>query len=180
MRRKVSGFLILLGVAMAALVSPAAAQDLLTITGKVGATNRPAYDPFRDAFFKHHEVQFNTAYALDRTALSALPQKEVRAHVEGWPRIIAAKGPLLRDVLAAAKVADGARLMVMALDGYAAELEPNDLTAHEWIVAIEADGRPLGVGGRGPAWLMYDTGGKTIPGDSEAKWVWSAFLITAE
>lgn len=178
--RKIVSALLMLAVAASGFASSAVAQDVLTIVGKVGATNRPAYDRFNDAFFKHHEWRFDKAYALDRAALAALPQKEISAHVEDWPRVVTAKGPLLRDVLAAAKVADGARLVVMALDGYAAEFEPKDITAHEWIVALEVNGRPLGLGGRGPAWLMYDTGGKTVPGREEGKWVWSAFAIAAE
>jgi len=43
-----------------------------------------------------------------------------------------------------------------------------------------ADGRPLGIGGRGPAWLLYDSGGGAVSEEEEARWVWSMFLITTE
>ena len=159
---------------------PLVAGDVLTVTGKIGASNRGAFDAFDDAFFKHHERSFKTAYAFDRAALKALPQHQIRAQVEGWPRAVRATGPRLSDVLALAKVAAGTKLSVMALDGYAAVFEPSDVASHDWIVAIEANGRPLGIGGRGPTWLMYDTAGKTIKADAEAKWVWSVFMIIAE
>lgn len=156
------------------------AGDLVTITGKVAETNRDGFEPFRDAFFKYHDRSFKKAFAFDRSALLALPQRKVTAQLEGWPGPLSGKGPLLRDVLEIAGVQTGAKLTLMALDGYAAELEPADLSAHDWVLAIEANGEPLGIGGRGPAWLMYDTNDKILAADLEAKWVWSAFLIVAD
>ncbi|MGI9479957.1 MAG: hypothetical protein ACR2PI_24870 [Hyphomicrobiaceae bacterium] len=180
MKRFLVGYFFLAISLVLLQAQPLLAGDLLTVTGKIGATNRGAFDAFDDAFFKHHERTFKKAYAFDRAALKALPQHQVQAQVEGWPRAVRAAGPRLSDVLAMAKVAAGAKLSVMALDGYAAVFEPTDVASRDWIVAIEANGKPLGIGGRGPAWLMYDTAGKTIKADAEAKWVWSAFMIIAE
>ena len=64
--------------------------------------------------------------------------------------------------------------------GVADEFDAKDVASHDWIVAIEADGSPLGIGGRGPIWLMFDTGGKTLKAEDEALWVWSAFMIVVE
>lgn len=97
-----------------------------------------------------------------------------------WPKAVRGRGPLLRDVLEKAKVPAGRKLTIISLDGYAAEFEANDVTARTWVVAIDVDGRPLGIGGRGPAWLMFNTGSETLTPDLEAKWVWSAFMIIVE
>ena len=180
MLRSFVAFVLLTVAAGTSFAQSVVASDLLTVAGKVRTTNRDPYEPFRDAFFKHHDRSFQKAFSFDLSALQKLPQHEVHAHVQGWPRAVRGKGPLLRDVLKVAGASSGAKLTVMALDGYAVEFEPTDLAAHDWVLAIEADGEPLGIGGRGPTWLMYDTGGKTLEPDREAKWVWSAFLIIVE
>lgn len=158
----------------------AAAADtpvLLTVAGEVGNSNRPAYDAFRDAFFKYHKTRFARAYDFDYAALLALPQVQVTARAEDWPAPVGASGPRLQDVLTAAGVAADAIVSLVALDGYAVELDPAGRAAQDWVLAIAADGAPLGLGGRGPAWLLYDTAGKTVDSNAEATWVWSVFLI---
>ncbi|MEQ8823756.1 MAG: hypothetical protein RIC14_05210 [Filomicrobium sp.] len=168
-------------VALLPLVSSTVlAGDVLTIAGNVGATNRPAFEPFRDAFFKYHDRGFESAYAFTEDALRQLPQHTVQANVKGWPAALRGTGPRLRDLLKAAKVPQSATLTVISLDGYAAELSPKEIAGEDWILAVDVDGRPLGIGGRGPAWLMHDTGGKQISTDLEAKWIWSAFMIVAK
>ena len=63
-------------------------------------------------------------------------------------------GPLLAEILKlAGAVPKGIRLM--ALDGYAVELDAEALAGRTWILALTADGRPLALGGLGPAWLMH-------------------------
>ena len=172
--------IILAAGALMGLNQPALAADMLTVTGNISVTNRRPYDPFFDAFFKHHDKTFKKAFAFDRAALEKLPQKTVNANAEGWPQAIEAKGPSLKDVLDAAGVKPDALVTIMSLDGYAVEFTPSERQSHGWIVAIEVNGKGLGIGGRGPAWLMYDTGGKAINADKEGKWVWSAFSITAQ
>lgn len=156
------------------------AGDVLTIAGNVGATNRAQYEPFRDALFKYHGRTFDKAFGFDLAALRSLPQHEVHARGTEWPRAIRGKGPALSDVLKLAKVPVNAKLTIVSLDGYAAEMSPADLSSRRWILTIEADGRPLTLGGRGPAWVMYDTNGKPVSSDNEGKWVWGAFMIVAE
>lgn len=86
----------------------------------------------------------------------------------------------MADVLASAGMDRATTITAVALDGYAVEITADVRDAHDWIVAIAADGRPLGVGGRGPAWLLYDSGGGAVSEEEEARWVWSMFLITTE
>ena len=48
------------------------------------------------------------------------------------------------------------------------------------VLAISVDGGALGIGGRGPAWLLFDSGGVALSEDVESQWVYSVFTITAE
>jgi len=160
----------------AAYAEPISGGAVLTIAGDVGKTNRGALDPFHDGFLKHHEKTFEAAYEFDAAALDALPQKAITAEAEGWPAPLKLEGPLLADVLAAAG-AGGKPVTVFALDGYGAEMSPEQIASREWVLATKADGQPLGIGGRGPLWLAYDTGDEKATADEEAPWVWSAFYI---
>jgi len=153
---------------------------VLTVTGDIAHPNRGPYDAFRDVFFKFHDKYFDKAFALDRAALQALPQVTVTAQAASWPAPVQATGPRLKDVLAAAGVAERATVMAFALDGYGVEFTSADRAAHDWVVAIDTDGQPLGLGGRGPTWLLYETGAAKASDDDEAKWVWSAFVLTVE
>jgi hypothetical protein len=167
--------------ALAVAGNARAADDatFLTITGKIGKTNRGPSDPFLDGFTKYHDRHFDKAFAFTRAMLADLPQTTVTAQVIDWPKAIAATGPRLADVLAAAGVAKEAPVFLLTLDGYGVELSAADRAAHDWIVAIAADGRPLGIGGRGPVWVLYDSGGTSVGKDVEATWAWAVFLIEA-
>ncbi|MDJ0950655.1 MAG: hypothetical protein QNJ94_17215 [Alphaproteobacteria bacterium] len=168
-----------------ALTLPAVADNapqgpvVLTVTGAVAQPNRPAFRPFHDAFLNYHNYSFEAAFAFDRRMLADLPAVSVRARAEGWPDGITAAGPRLRDVLDAAGVAPEAGVTLMALDGFALELNSEDRAAQDWVLALEVDGRSLGIGDRGPAWLLYDTGDEAVSHDAEARWIWSVFLIEA-
>lgn len=153
---------------------------VLTVIGAVSKTNRGAFDTFHDAFFKYHDRTFERAFAFDRNALGALPQATVTARAEGWSAAVRATGPRLKDVLAAAGVAETATVTAFALDGYGVEFTPAERAAHDWILAIDINGTPLGLGGRGPAWVLYDTGAGVATGAEEEAWVWSVFLLSAE
>ena len=162
------------------LAGHATAETVLTITGRIAETNRGPYSSFEDAFFKHHERPFEKAYAFSYEMLKRLPQKSITAAFDAWPKAVSASGPALADVLKVAKAPARAKLTVVALEGDAAEFPAQDRAAHDWIVAIAADGTPLGVGGRGPGWMMYDTDGKTLKAEDEGLWVWSVFMISVE
>jgi hypothetical protein len=174
----------LLGVVTAAGHSAAAEEragpHLVTVIGDVANPNRPAFDAFRDAFFKARDETFAAAHGFDRAALAAMPQVTVEANAEGWPAAITARGPRLADVMEAAGVAAGATLTFMALDGYTVALDAAERGARDWVLAIEMNGAPLAIGGRGPAWLVHDTAGETVAADQEGGWVWAVFLISAQ
>jgi len=154
--------------------------DIVTVIGKISNANRGAFDPFFDSLFKFHEKEFKTAYGLSYSDLAALPQIAISAQAEGWPSTVKASGPKLKDVLNAAGVASDATLAFLSLDGYALELPPKKIEAKEWVLAITANGRPLGIGGRGPTWLLYETDGKKVSADATGQWVYQLFLIEAQ
>lgn len=177
-------FALLFGLAAAqSPLAPAAAEagpTIVTVAGAVTKTNRGAFDESADVFLKFHEKTFEKAHAFDRAALKALPQISITAKAAAWPAAVAASGPALRDVLAAAGVSEDATITLFALDGYGVELSGADRAATEWVLAIEADGAPLGLGGHGPAWLLQDTGADAATEEQEGKWVWSVFYIEAQ
>lgn len=177
----VAGLLVALGTMVAGQNRAIAADPAqLTIVGKIDNSNRSRFEPFSDAFFKFREKEFSKAFEFTYADLAALPQVSVRARAEQWPAAVTATGPALGDVMKAAGAAPDARLSVVALDGYTIELEASDRQAQNWVLAISVDGKPIGIGGRGPAWLMHDTAGKTVNSDVEGRWVWSVFVIEVD
>lgn len=152
---------------------------VLTIAGAVETGNRGPLEPFADAFLKYHDKRFERAFAFDRAMLARLPQQGITAHARTWPAAVRLRGPLFADVLREAGVL-GRTVTVFALDGYGVEITPELLEQEAWVLAIEADGRPLSIGGRGPAWLAYDTSGRDPVGEEEeGRWVWSVFYVEA-
>lgn len=153
---------------------------VFTVIGAVGETNRPTFDEFDDAFLKFHDRTFDRAFAFDRDMLEGLPQVVVEAHAHDWPRAVSASGPRLADVMDLAGVSADATLTFVALDGFAIQLDASERAANDWVLAINAQDRALGVGGLGPAWLIYDTAGEIATQEQESKWIWSIFVIEAE
>ena len=135
-----------------------AGPTLLTITGAITRSNRGALDPALDQMMAKQKLAFDRAYALDFAALAALPARTIRPTLEydGKPHTL--RGPLLLDVLAqaGAKPRDAAKVLMRAVDGYAAVLETRQLRAWNFIVATHLDGKPIPLGGLGPLWAVYD------------------------
>ncbi|MEM6973742.1 MAG: hypothetical protein AAF577_13135 [Pseudomonadota bacterium] len=150
---------------------------ILTIIGGSEANRGPA-DRFLDAFFSAQDIAFDAALALDRQALAAMPQTRITANGPGWPEPMTLSGPLLTEVIAKAGIAQDVTLLVTALDGYVAEISAADRAAATWIVAIEVEGQPLSLGGRGPTWILPDTGGLAVGEGEDANWVWAAYLMS--
>jgi len=138
--------------------APTAGPTLLTITGAITRSNRGALDPALDQMMAKQKLAFDRAYALDFAALAALPARTIRPTLEydGKPHTL--RGPLLLDVLAqaGAKPRDAAKVLMRAVDGYAAVLEMRQLRAWNFIVATHLDGKPIPLGGLGPLWAVYD------------------------
>lgn len=154
---------------------------ILTVHGKIANTNRGPLDAFNDAFFKSSGAEFNRAAAFDRAMLQKLGMHSVTVQYSTWPKAYRLEGPLLRDVLKAVG-ATGKTATVYALDGYGAKIPLSDLAAYPVVLALKADGQWLGIGGRGPAWVVYPPRDKypALKDADDSKWVWSAIRIDVE
>lgn len=153
---------------------------IVTVTGKITATNRGPFDSFKDGLFNYHERSFNKAHAFDRSALEALDMREISLKYADWPREITFRGPSMASILD--KVgATGSTVSVQALDGYAAKFDITMLRKGPALLAIESDGKPLGIGGRGPSWLVFPEGlYKEQKDGNDAGLVWAVFHIAIE
>ena len=150
---------------------------VLTVAGNIANTNRPGYDEKRDVFLKYHERAFDKAFAFDRAMLEGLGVTEIRIAYEGWSGPMTFSGPRLADVLKAAGCRGGP-LVTLALDGFATKISAAQVEAHDWVLATRTDGRPLGIGGRGPLWLVFDPPGeRPASAEEEAMWPWALFFI---
>jgi hypothetical protein len=179
--------LLALLVALAAL--PALAADdaegypppkemvLLTVGGLIGNTNRGPLDPKKDSLLAEQKASFKSAFAFDRQTLLLLEQGTVTAQPPEFDAPATFKGPLLREVLGhveAAKV----KVSFTAVDGYTGWLSPEDIDSSNWIIALEANGQPLGIGQQGPLWLINTRSPDFKPTDShEGRWVWALYYI---
>jgi hypothetical protein len=179
---------ILVAVALLVLgvVQPVAAQQpkepvLLTVTGAIAKGNRPAFSAFDDAFLGFHEADFEHARGFTLPALRALGMQELSTGYPGWPRpVIQFRGPTMAALLDAVG-ATGKTVSVQALDGYAVSFDVDTLRSGKFILALEADGEPLALGGRGPAWLVFPPGADPeLPGDTDEGLVWAVFHIKVE
>lgn len=131
---------------------------LLTVGGLVPQGNRPALDPELDQMMAKHGVRFGQAFTFDAAALQALPKTRIRPTLEYDGKEHTLSGPALLDVLSAAgvKANPGLRLGIRALDGYNVEISVADVAAYRMILATHMDGKPMGLGGLGPQWAVYD------------------------
>lgn len=164
---------------MATVLAPASSAraadqepTVVTITGAIGNTNRGPFDAFRDALFGVLDSRFDRAHALTLADLRALPQTEIDLRYPNWPATVTFRGPLLQDVLALAGPTGNA-VAVQAVDGYAPEFTLEEVRAGRFVLALEADGEPLAIGGHGPAWLVFPQGsydGQSTEDDSGLAW----------
>jgi hypothetical protein len=150
---------------------------ILTVGGLAGASNRKPFDANRDRFFDHNNLNFQQARTFSSAELAALPQSTVEAHVYGSG--IVAKGPSLREILAAASPLSTAKTArLSALDGYAAEIALDEIQSQRWILATEADGKPFAIGDFGPLYAMRQLpAGEPETEEESNKWVHSLYYI---
>ena len=167
--------------ARAGELPPPTGPVLLTVAGAVENANRGPVDPFADGFLVHNEIAFERAAEFDLAALESLGMHTLRAGYPNWPGVSTFEGPLLADVLKAAG-ANGSALRAVALDGYAADLAPGDLDKYPVILALKRDGKYLGLGGRGPTWVVYPR--EDFPELQQAAddsgLAWAVFVILVE
>lgn len=123
------------GANAAPLRQPAGAV-VLTLTGKLRQPNRDGTAVF------------------DMPMLAALPQHEFSTRTPWYPTPRRFKGPLLRDLLAAAG-AHGTQVRARALNDYFADIPFSDTQQHDLLLAYLLDGQPITVREKGPLQLMY-------------------------
>ncbi|MQA38440.1 molybdopterin-dependent oxidoreductase [Rugamonas aquatica] len=164
-KRQFLGRAALAGMAAAALpataqaaASKTAGPALLTVTGAIGKVNRGRFDPVRDQMMFKQKLGFDKAHAFDFAALAALPAITIAPTLEYDNKVHTLRGPLLLDVMKAAGASpgDSGKLVLRAVDGYAATITVAQARAQRYIVATHLDGAAMALGGLGPLWAIYD------------------------
>lgn len=150
---------------------------VLTVAGKIAHTNRGAFDPAKDLFLKYHDRQFSAAAEFDRDMLEDLGEHKVEISLPGSSAPLQIEGPRLKDLVAAVG-GEGSTITLLALDGYASEISWEELESLNWIVGIEQDDREIGLGQRGPLWVVYTyPDGRALTAEDELRWPWATFYI---
>jgi hypothetical protein len=137
---------------------------LLTVGGFVGKSNRGPLDPKRDSLLAGLKISFKHAFVFDRKTLLELPQGAVTAKPPEFDKPATFSGPKLRAVLEFLEAAQ-VKTSFVAVDGYTGYLMPDDIRGSDWILALSADGVPLGVGQQGPIWLLNTRAEDAAPSD---------------
>jgi len=129
-------FLLFLPAAMALALDSPKGPVLLTLHGKISATNT------------------GNAAQFDETMLQTLPQHTVKAETPWNDGVTSFSGPLLRDVLQMAG-ASGDNLLMTAINNYQVTVPVSDAKDYNCILAMSVDGTLLTVRTKGPLWLIY-------------------------
>ena len=117
-------------------LQPAAGKVVLTIAGKVAEKNTP------------------DAAVFDMAMLRKLPQQTFTTMTPWDKKPITFTGPLLRDVLAAAK-ASGTTIKAYALNDYQTAIPLDDAKKFDVIVAHQMNGEDIPVRTKGPLFIVY-------------------------
>jgi len=150
---------------------------VLTVGGEIANTNRGPLDPNKDSIFSGLKISFERAFAFDRPMLLRLKQGSVSAETEELGRRAVFTGPLLKEVLAVVG-AVRAKVSVVGINGYEGWLEPEDIETSDWILALDVDGKPLGLGQQGPIWIINTRAPGDKPNQSHrGHWVWGVFYV---
>ncbi len=115
---------------------PAKGKVILTISGKVAEKNTA------------------TGAVFDLAMLEQLPQHNFTTMTPWGKAPIKFTGPLLRDVLAAAK-ASGTTLKAAALNDYQTSIPLSDAQKFDVILAHKMDGQAIPVKTKGPLFIVY-------------------------
>jgi hypothetical protein len=93
-------------------------------------------------------------HTLSMAALKALPQQTFMTKTPWYPDSVKFSGPLLRDVLALAKV-KGTDISAIALDDYKVQIPMSDAQQYDMILAHQMDGETLTAKNKGPLFVVY-------------------------
>ena len=109
--------------------------------------------------------------------LLSLKQGTVTVQPPEFDKPTTFSGPLLSEVLGYVEAAQ-ARTSFVAINGYTGWLDPGDIQSSDWILALSADGVPLGLGQQGPIWLLNTRAPDFKPNDEHhGHWVWAIFYM---
>jgi hypothetical protein len=120
----------------AAALQPATGKVILTITGNVAEKNTAG------------------AAVFDLAMLEKLPQRSFTTMTPWDKQAIKFTGPLLRDVLAAAK-ATGTTVKAMALNDYQSSIPLDDAQKFDVILAHKMNDADIPVKTKGPLFIVY-------------------------
>ncbi len=92
---------------------------------------------------------------FDMAMLDALPQVTMVTHTP-WDgsAVVTFRGPLIRDILAAAG-ASGTKARVIALNDYAVMIPASDFNEDGVILATKRNGQRMAIRDKGPLWVIY-------------------------
>ena len=171
---------VLLGYATAAEAELATPKGpvVLTVIGDITNANRGPMDPAVDRFLDHHAQKFESAAAFDLQMLEGLGMETRRFVLEGLPGVQKLEGPPLATVLEAVG-AKSAEVSILALDGYAVELDAKDIEAHDWLLGVKRNDAYLGLGGFGPAWVVFSPAAadQVVTDEESEMWPYQVFLL---
>ncbi len=131
---------------------------LLTVSGAISKVNRGPFDPVADQMMHKQKLSFSKAHVFDFDSLLALPARTIQPTLEYDGKRHVLHGPALLDVLqaAGALLNEHSKIVLRAVDGYAAELSVAQARRQGFIVATHLDRQPMALGGLGPLWAVYD------------------------
>ncbi|MCB5174827.1 MULTISPECIES: molybdopterin-dependent oxidoreductase [Microvirga] len=129
------GFLSVTGAGAETLGTPKE-KPILTISGKIGATN------------KGDTAQF------DRPMLEALGMETIETTTPWYNGPVKFEGVSL-DKLMKLVGADGQRAVFVALNDYSSEIPIEDFSKHNVILALKRDGEYMPVRDKGPLFVIY-------------------------
>jgi hypothetical protein len=151
---------------------------LITVFGAIDAPpDRAGFDPQTEPLFAQYGLGFDTAVGLRWSQLAALEQYAVDVDFPSGGPVRHFSGPLMRDVMALVQPSEDG-ILLTALDGYQRRLDLLTLSAHDVVLAIRLDGRPLSLGGFGPAMVVWPRSvDPVLFGMPDDDWVWGVFAI---
>jgi hypothetical protein len=129
-----------------------ASADAVVLRVYAPAPIRPSAVP--DAAAKDKGVGMPLVASLSMKFLKSLPQRTFVAQTPWYKDSVKFTGPLLRDVLAAAKV-KGSVIHATALDDYRASIPFSDAQDYDVILAHQMNGETLTPKNKGPLFIVY-------------------------
>lgn len=130
----------------------------LTVSGAIRNSNRGPVSALLEPLFGKHKVTFERAMALDEGVLRRMPSQRIKPVLEYDGQAHELQGPLLSRVLETAGVSLQPKTLITlrALDGYTVVVSGQQVTQGQMILAHTVDRVPMGLGGLGPLWAVWD------------------------